>query len=87
MSAEAPGDDVWRDAADHGGSLYASIPRVDQGVPGADALLDGFVAWVEARGIELYPAQEEAVLELLDDRHVVLNTPTGSGNRATCVSP
>ncbi|MDH5670718.1 MAG: DUF3516 domain-containing protein [Myxococcales bacterium] len=45
----------------------------------ADRLLDNFVGWVEARGIELYPAQEEAVLELLSGQHVVLNTPTGSG--------
>ena len=27
----------------------------------------------------LYSAQEEAILELLDDRNVILNTPTGSG--------
>ena len=45
----------------------------------ADALLDGFLDWVSARGIELYPAQEEAILELFADRHVVLTTPTGSG--------
>ena len=31
------------------------------------------------QGIELYPAQEEAILELLDGNHVILNTPTGSG--------
>ncbi|MDX1649623.1 MAG: DUF3516 domain-containing protein, partial [Myxococcota bacterium] len=31
------------------------------------------------RGLELYPAQEEAILEILAGRHVVLNTPTGSG--------
>ncbi len=30
-------------------------------------------------GFELYPAQEEALLELMADRHVVLDTPTGSG--------
>ena len=34
---------------------------------------------MEASGRSLYPAQEEAVLELLADHHVVLNTPTGSG--------
>ncbi len=44
-----------------------------------DALLDGFVDFVAAKGIELYPAQEEAILELLDGNHVILNTPTGSG--------
>ncbi|MDD9937323.1 MAG: DUF3516 domain-containing protein [Myxococcales bacterium] len=65
--------------AEAAGTLYASIPWVDGGDPDADALLDAFVGWVEQRGIQLYAAQEEAVLELLEDRHVVLNTPTGSG--------
>ena len=31
------------------------------------------------QGLELYPAQEEAVLELMAGRHLVLATPTGSG--------
>ncbi|MDZ4288927.1 MAG: DUF3516 domain-containing protein, partial [Prosthecobacter sp.] len=29
--------------------------------------------------LELYPAQEEAILELFEDKNVILNTPTGSG--------
>ncbi len=45
----------------------------------ADEILTRFVGWVEGRGLELYPAQEEAMLELLDGKHVILNTPTGSG--------
>ncbi|MCB9675688.1 MAG: DUF3516 domain-containing protein [Alphaproteobacteria bacterium] len=44
-----------------------------------DAVLDAFLEWVAALGLELYPAQEEAILELFADRHVVLDTPTGSG--------
>src|SRR5512142_2790520 len=44
-----------------------------------DAILDRFVSWVSATGLALYPHQEEAILQILDDRHVVLNTPTGSG--------
>ena len=35
--------------------------------------------WAESRGTTLYPAQEEAILELLDGNNVILNTPTGSG--------
>ncbi len=46
---------------------------------GADAVLDRFLAVAAARGLELYPEQEEAVLELFAGRNVVLNTPTGSG--------
>ncbi len=40
---------------------------------------DAFLRWVDAAGLELYPAQEEALLALWDERHVVLQTPTGSG--------
>ncbi len=42
-------------------------------------LLDRFLEYTTARGLALYPAQEEAILELLDGHNVVLNTPTGSG--------
>lgn len=45
----------------------------------ADDLLMGFMAYAEELGLELYPAQEEAILELLDGSNVILNTPTGSG--------
>ncbi|MEL6543737.1 MAG: DUF3516 domain-containing protein [Myxococcota bacterium] len=38
-----------------------------------------FVEGVAAQGFELYPAQEQAILELMSDNHVILSTPTGSG--------
>jgi superfamily II RNA helicase len=44
-----------------------------------DSMLDGFLSWARDAGIALYPAQEEAILEIMAGRHVVLNTPTGSG--------
>ena len=51
--------------------------------PGAtltpDAVLDRFVGWATEAGLELYPHQEEALLHLLDGKHLVLATPTGSG--------
>jgi len=49
------------------------------GKPDADTLYDAFTAWVESQGITPYPHQDEAVIELLSGRHVVLATPTGSG--------
>ncbi|MFT6145401.1 MAG: superfamily II RNA helicase [Myxococcota bacterium] len=44
-----------------------------------DSPLDLFLTWVSERGIELYDAQEEAILELFEGNHVLLKTPTGSG--------
>ena len=44
-----------------------------------DAILEAFLDWTSASGFELYPAQEEALLELHAGRHVILATPTGSG--------
>lgn len=50
-----------------------------EGEVDADSLLEGFLAYIEERGLELYPAQEEAILELFAGQSVILNTPTGSG--------
>ncbi|MBC7692907.1 MAG: DUF3516 domain-containing protein [Methylotenera sp.] len=45
----------------------------------SDLLLDRFLEYVTENGTELYPAQEEAILELYSGKNVILNTPTGSG--------
>ncbi len=44
-----------------------------------DTLLGAFLERLETRGLSLYPAQETAILELFDEKNVILNTPTGSG--------
>ncbi|SFC90811.1 Helicase conserved C-terminal domain-containing protein [Streptomyces aidingensis] len=44
-----------------------------------DALFDAFSSWAEERGITLYPAQEEALIEVVSGANVILSTPTGSG--------
>lgn len=44
-----------------------------------DALLSRFLDAMATKGLALYAEQEEAILELLAGRHVILNTPTGSG--------
>ncbi|MDF0532135.1 DUF3516 domain-containing protein [Tsukamurella sp. 8F] len=44
-----------------------------------DAVFDAFEAWVSGRGISLYPAQEEALLEVVSGNNVIVATPTGSG--------
>ncbi len=58
-------------------TLYDFLPRLE--APTADHLLDRFLDFTRTRGIELYPAQEEAILELYSGKNVILNTPTGSG--------
>ncbi|NHU84048.1 DUF3516 domain-containing protein [Kocuria sp. JC486] len=45
----------------------------------ADEIFEGFVGWSAGRGLELYPHQEEAVLEVANGANVILATPTGSG--------
>jgi len=49
------------------------------GISDADAILDRFTRWCTDAGFSLYDAQEEALLELMTNHHVVLSTPTGSG--------
>lgn len=44
-----------------------------------DEVFASFAAWAEASGTVLYPAQEEALIELVSGANVVLATPTGSG--------
>lgn len=44
-----------------------------------DSLLDAFVDWTSGQGIDLYPAQEEALMEVVSGANVILSTPTGSG--------
>ena len=58
-------------------TLYDLLPREDRIT--SDLLLGRFLDYVEGRRLTLYPAQEEAVLELFEEKNVILNTPTGSG--------
>ncbi|GAA3523778.1 DEAD/DEAH box helicase [Aeromicrobium panaciterrae] len=44
-----------------------------------DAVYDAIAQWVESRGLTLYPAQDEAILECVAGSNVILATPTGSG--------
>ncbi len=44
-----------------------------------DELLDLFLGHIDSLGLSLYPAQEQAILELFSGHNVVLATPTGSG--------
>lgn len=65
-----------------GRMLIDGVPLPGEGAAGRfsdDRILEHFLDWTIEQGFELYPHQEEAVLEIMAGRHVVLNTPTGSG--------
>jgi len=57
------------------------VSLIDHVPAGADPdeVLDAFVDWVSSQGLEPYPHQEEALLEILGGSNVILGTPTGSG--------
>jgi superfamily II RNA helicase len=44
-----------------------------------DAVFDAFTGWVASTGLEPYPAQSEALIEIASGSNVILTTPTGSG--------
>lgn len=45
----------------------------------ADAIYEKFTSWAATGGRPLYPHQDESFLHLIDDKHVIAATPTGSG--------
>lgn len=45
----------------------------------AETAYERFIGWVEARGIEPWPHQEDALFSLAAGSNVILGTPTGSG--------
>ena len=55
------------------------LTRLIPADPTPDALYDAFEAWTTMQGVTLYPAQSEALIEIVDGANVILATPTGSG--------
>jgi uncharacterized protein YoaH (UPF0181 family) len=67
---------TWGAAGRPGGAKLADrVPMLS----GPDDVLEALEAWAQARGLSLYPFQEEAILAVLAGDHVVVSTPTGSG--------
>ena len=53
--------------------------------PDPDLLFDTFASWAAERGLQLYPAQQEALIELVSGSNVILSTPTGSGKSLVAI--
>lgn len=78
VSPTAPGSlgelvpDLWFDPEQW--PDYEPEPPLD-----AETALERYLDWCAGRGMELWPHQEEALLDLAAGDHVILGTPTGSG--------
>src|SRR4051812_25389527 len=79
----------WPDGAGSGGvgdeggimtrlSLLDRLPSTPADAD-PDALFEAFEAWASEQGLTLYPAQEEALIEVVTGANVILSTPTGTG--------
>lgn len=51
----------------------------------ADAVYTAFVDWAESTGLTLYPAQDEAAIEIVSGNNLILSTPTGTGKSLVAV--
>ncbi len=71
--ASAP-DDSQAASANRPSPLDATDPWLT-----LDEALERFLDWVSQREIELWPHQEDALMNLAVGDHVILGTPTGSG--------
>ena len=66
------------DAGVKPGSLTRAVMALED--DSAEAMFECILEWAtETKNMELYEAQEEAIMELVDGNSVLLTTPTGSG--------
>ncbi|MDO8211103.1 RNA helicase [Conexibacter sp. CPCC 206217] len=63
-------------------TLVDALPKQ----PDADSLYDAFTTWTANEGLNLYPHQDEAAIELFSGNNVVLATPTGSGKSMVAIA-
>ena len=71
--------------------LVDQLPAPAARIPGRtgldpDELYTRFVEWTETRGLALYTAQDEAIMELVAGTNVILATPTGSGKSLVAIA-
>src|SRR5690554_2033522 len=63
----------------------ARLDSSADGEIGEGAVFLAFSGWGEAAGIRLYPAQDEAVIEIVSGQNLILSTPTGTGKSLVAV--
>ncbi|MDR6866775.1 superfamily II RNA helicase [Microbacterium resistens] len=64
----------------------SALSSGDGSAPDPDAVYAAFVEWAESTGISLYPAQDEAVIEIVSGQNLILSTPTGTGKSLVAVA-
>ena len=79
MSDQNLTDAANTDAAPRELTLPDLYPYEDEPWLDPEEAFERFLEWAEARGINLWPHQEEALLSIAAGDHVILGTPTGSG--------
>ncbi len=52
----------------------------------ADSAYTAFAGWAEGRGLPLYPAQDEALIEIVSGANLILSTPTGTGKSLVAIA-
>ena len=60
-------------------------PRLADGSIDPDAGYAAFAGWAADRGLVLYPAQEEAMIEIVSGANLILATPTGTGKSLVAI--
>ncbi|WP_433675214.1 DEAD/DEAH box helicase [Microbacterium gorillae] len=65
--------------------LDPSALRTDGAAPEPDAVYEAFVTWAESTGLSLYPAQDEAIIEIVSGNNLILSTPTGTGKSLVAI--
>ena len=60
-------------------TLTELVPPRTDGAVDPDAVFNAFAGWTKSQGLDLYPHQEESLIEIVTGANVILSTPTGSG--------
>ncbi|TFC90935.1 MULTISPECIES: DEAD/DEAH box helicase [Cryobacterium] len=62
-------------------ATLSALPHVTD----PDVLFEAFETWAGETGLTLYPAQEEALIEIVSGANLILSTPTGTGKSLVAV--